>query len=65
MIICWIFSGTGKLDNDYDDVRSFAKAAKAGLAKALETGSKSPLLFVHEAKFPESGIVALLGKWSI
>ena len=60
-ILCYNFSGTGKLDNDYDDVRSFAKAAKAGLAKALETGSKSPLLFVHEAKFPESGIVALLG----
>ena len=56
-----IFSGTGKLENDFDDVRSFAKAAKAGLSKALETGSKAPLLYVHETKFPEAGLVGLLG----
>ena len=56
-----IFSGTGSIDNDYDDVRSFAKAAKNGVKKALETGSKSPLLLVQEARFPEAGTVAILG----
>ena len=56
-----IFSGTGKLENDFDDVRSFANAAKAGLKKALKAGSKAPLLYVHETKFPEAGLVGLLG----
>ena len=28
-----VFSGTGSLDSDYDDVRSYAQAAKAGIKK--------------------------------
>ena len=28
-----IFSGTGKFQNDWDDVRSFAHAAKSGVEK--------------------------------
>ena len=35
-----VFSGVGKLENDYDDVKSYAKAAKNGIKKALDSGSK-------------------------
>jgi len=56
-----IFSGTGKLENDWDDVRNFADAAKAGIKKALGTGSKAPLLVFNVTKFPEAEIVTILG----
>ena len=56
-----IFSGTGKFQNDWDDVRSFALAAKSGVEKALATGSVAPLLFFNATKFPQSEIVTLLG----
>ena len=42
-----IFSGVGKFQNDWDDVRSFALAAKSGVEKALATGSVAPLLFFN------------------
>jgi len=56
-----VFSGTGALDNDYDDVRSYATAAYAGIKKALETGSKAPVLCVKGKKFEKAGLVAILG----
>jgi len=56
-----VFSGTGALDNDYDDVRSYANAACAGIKKAIETGSKAPLLYVKEKKFDKAGLVSILG----
>ena len=56
-----VFSGTGSLDNDYDDVSHYTKAAKNGIKKALATGSKSPLLLFNATRFPEAGTVALLG----
>ena len=56
-----IFSGTGKFQNDWDDVRSFAHAAKSGVEKALETGSVAPLLFFNATQFPQAEIVTLLG----
>merc|ERR1711936_48178 len=56
-----VFSGTGALDNDYDDVRSYANAACAGIKKAIETGSKAPLLYAKEKKFDKAGLVSILG----
>jgi len=56
-----IFSGTGTLLNEWDDVRNFAVAAKAGVKKALDSGSKSPLLFFNAVKYPHADIVAILG----
>ena len=34
-----IFSGTGKLDNDHDDVQRYAKAGKIGMIKAIQSGA--------------------------
>ena len=56
-----IFSGTGALENDYDDVSSYTKAAKNGIKKALATGSKSPLLVFNSQRFAQAGMVAVLG----
>lgn len=56
-----VFSGTGNLENDYDDVRSYAEAAEAGIKKALKIGSKAPLLFFNVAKFPHADLVTILG----
>merc|ERR1719270_1997050 len=42
-----VFSPTGPLDRDYDDVRRFADAATAGVKRALGAGSKHPLLIVQ------------------
>ena len=41
--------------------RNFAVAAKAGVKKALDSGSKSPLLFFNAVKYPHADIVAILG----
>ena len=41
--------------------RNFAVAAKAGIKKALDTGSKAPLLFFNAVKYPHADIVAILG----
>ena len=56
-----VFSGTGSLENDYDDVSLYTKAAKNGIKKALATGAKAPLLLFNSTRFPEAGTVALLG----
>ena len=57
-----IYSPTGKIHRDYDDVRRFTDAASAGVKKALSLGAKSPLVasFGSE-KFPEAHLVTLLG----
>jgi len=39
-----IYSPTGPLNRDYDDVRNIADAARKGLARAISAGSKKPLL---------------------
>ena len=39
-----IYSPTGPLNRDYDDVRNFYDAACSGIKRALKAGSKSPLL---------------------
>lgn len=56
-----VFSGTGSLKSDYDDVRSYAQAAKAGIKRAIASGSKAPLLYYNATRFPQAEIVALLG----
>jgi len=56
-----VFSGTGTMLNDWDDVRNYANAAKAGVKKALDTGSKSPLLYFNVTKYPQADVVSILG----
>ena len=57
-----VFSGTGALDGDYDDVRGYADAAKAGIARAIQAGARSPLLFFKVGgRYPQAGTVAMLG----
>ena len=41
-----VYSPTGPLDKDYDDVRRFSDASNVGVKRALEAGAKSPLLMV-------------------
>lgn len=59
-----VFSGTGPLDRDYDDVRSFEEAAEKGISRAIEAGAKKPILCFQNPKgkaFPHAGAVSLLG----
>ncbi|TRY70935.1 hypothetical protein TCAL_05929 [Tigriopus californicus] len=57
-----IYSSTGKLDQDSDDVRRYAEAAEKGVARAIEAGCQSPcLLFNVKSQFAQAGIVAALG----
>jgi len=56
-----VFSGTGALLNDWDDVRNYAAAAKAGVKKAIDTGSKAPLLYFNVTKYPQADVVSILG----
>jgi len=55
-----IFSPTGPLDRDYDDVRRFSDAGAAGVKRALAAGSKNPLLVVHGSVPGQSGDCAAL-----
>ena len=40
---------------------SYANAAKAGIKKAVATGSKSPLMLYNVTQFQHGGIVTILG----
>jgi len=42
-----VFSPTGPLDRDYDDLRRYAEAAEAGMKRARAAGSKRPLLSIQ------------------
>ncbi|CAF0753980.1 unnamed protein product [Adineta steineri] len=56
-----IYSPTGKINRDYDDVRRFTDAASAGMKKALSLGAKSPLIATFGSKlYKQSSLVALL-----
>ncbi len=59
-----VFAGTGPVTRDFDDVRRFGDAAKAGLVRARDAGAKRPLLFVHGVPkapgFEHAHAVALL-----
>lgn len=57
-----LFSPTGPLNRDYDDVRRFYDAAEKGIKRALKAGSKKPLLVRPiDASFPNAGHCATLG----
>jgi len=55
-----IYSPTGSLNCDYDDVRVFEEATKAGIKKALSIGSKAPLLACFCSVYPKAKLVSLL-----
>ena len=42
-------------------IHSYDNAAHAGIKKALKSGSKAPLLYVEETRFPNARLVAILG----
>ncbi len=59
-----VFSSTGPLDKDFDDVRSFEDAAEKGVSRAIEAGAKKPLVVCHnkdEKSFPNAATVSVLG----
>lgn len=57
-----VFSPTGPLDRDFDDVRRFADAANAGVKRALEAGFSKPLIAtVKHGQYPDGPLVSLLG----
>lgn len=56
-----IYSPTGKINRDYDDVRRFTEAAAAGMKKALSLGAKSPLIASFGAQqYRQAHLVTLL-----
>ncbi|KAE8746063.1 hypothetical protein FOCC_FOCC007186 [Frankliniella occidentalis] len=58
----FIYAPTGPICPDYDDVRSFADAAKKGICRALKAGVKCPLLIVPSYdKFKQVELVTVLG----
>ena len=42
-------------------IHSYENAAHAGIKKALKSGSKAPLLYVKDSRFPNAQLVAILG----
>lgn len=57
-----VFSPTGPLNRDQDDVRRFSDAAAAGIKRALKVGMQRPLLAcAPDQTFPHADLVALLG----
>ena len=57
-----MYSSTGPLDRDYDDVRRFYDAAERGMKRALDCGASKPLLVCPgDPAFPRSVTVAMLG----
>jgi len=58
-----IYSGTGALDQDIDDVRCFGEAMEKGVKKALAAGCRSPLLAFGNGteEFSHSKLVSVLG----
>jgi len=42
-----IYSCTGPVDRDYDDLRRFHEAGAAGVKRAFGAGARSPLLMVQ------------------
>jgi leucyl aminopeptidase len=58
-----IFAPTGPITRDFDDVRRFADAARAGVVRARDAGARAPLLVIHgeSARFDKALHVAVLG----
>jgi leucyl aminopeptidase len=60
-----IVAPTGPLTREYDDVRRYAEAARAGLLRARDAGSRAPLLWLSRSSaFARAHEVALLGALS-
>lgn len=59
-----IFAPTGPVNRDYDDVRRYADAARAGVLRARDAGAKRPLLLLPrvplELEFSRATEVAVL-----
>ncbi|XP_077983580.1 putative aminopeptidase W07G4.4 [Glandiceps talaboti] len=57
-----VFSPTGPLNRDYDDVRRFYDAANVGMERILKAGSKSPVLVcTTNPAFKNAMLVTVLG----
>ncbi|KAG0409812.1 hypothetical protein HPB47_013070 [Ixodes persulcatus] len=58
-----VYSPTGPLNRDQDDVRAFADAACKGVKRALSAGSKKPLVFLptQHGTFTSFHLVTVLG----
>ena len=59
-----VFSPTGPLNRDYDDVRRFLDAAVKGMKRAIQAGSGKPVLVVpttYGEQFTDAVLVAWLG----
>ncbi len=67
-----VFSPTGPLTRDYDDVRRVGDAARAGVCRARDAGARSPLLLVcgvpatgrYTARDQVAALGALGGLWA-
>ncbi|CAF1225032.1 unnamed protein product [Rotaria magnacalcarata] len=56
-----IYSPTGPINRDFDDVRCFSDAASAGVQKALSLGSRSPIIASFGSKkYRQANLVTLL-----
>ncbi|XP_041855721.1 putative aminopeptidase W07G4.4 [Melanotaenia boesemani] len=57
-----VFSSTGPVNRDYDDVRRFSDAAVNGIKRALKAGMQRPLLVCPPQKdYKNNALVAALG----
>lgn len=57
-----VYSPTGSLDIDYDDVRSIKEAAFSGTKRAIKAGIKKPLVLLQKhPRFKNAELVTLLG----
>ncbi|XP_076437665.1 putative aminopeptidase W07G4.4 [Babylonia areolata] len=57
-----VYSPTGPLNRDFDDVRRFSEAAEKGIKRAVEAGCRKPLLVQPVDKsFEKSDYATLLG----
>lgn len=60
-----IYSFVGDL-GDYDDCRSYFHAASKGIARAISSGSKAPVVLLPESKeFETAALSAILGAFSM
>ncbi len=60
-----IVAPTGPLSREYDDVRRYGEAARAGLERARDAGARAPLLWVAASPvFPRAAEVSVLGALS-
>ncbi|XP_014212859.1 putative aminopeptidase W07G4.4 [Copidosoma floridanum] len=58
----FVYSPTGPMDPDYDDVRVYTEAAMKGMKRALKAGMKSPLLILlPDTRYKHTELVTLLG----